>query len=438
METIKWREFENFVEKKMEEEKIPGVAVAVSRQGELIYEKGFGYRDLKNKVPVTPNTIFGIASVSKSFTALGILMLEERGLLSINDPVVKYLPDFNVAGVKNLEAIKVYHLLSHTTGLAPMERKESLNRLSEHITYVSSKEHELLGNPGEYFSYCNDTFILLGAIIERITGKLFRRFITEEILNPLEMYRSTYSLEEINKYTDVSIPYDINSESQLEEKQWPLLGNYEVGGGIRSSVTDLLKYGNLYINEGRIKNGNKLISGETTKKMWRTPFSIIDDHGYGYGFQVTRNYHHNTIVEHGGGQPGVSSNFGFIYEKDLVVSVLTNVSNVSAKDLWLAAVNTALNFPIEEKRIKLKARPLNIDTFQEFIGVYDCKEGSVASLYIHDKSPVVEIGGTIFSLKSGMKDMLIIETTDSPLQFFRKGGKVWAMLLGTRMLIKRS
>lgn len=439
MSTTKWEDFEEYVKRKMKEEKIPGVAVAVSKKGEVIYEMGFGDRDITNNYPVTPDTIFGIASISKSFTALGILLLEERGLLSVTDPVVNHLPDFKLSGVEDMETIRIIHLLTHTTGLAPMERKENLNRLCEHIDYFSSHDHELLGRPGEFFSYCNDTFILLGAIIERITGKLFPRYITEEILNPLEMYRSTYSLEEVAKYTNASTPYDLNREGRLEQKPWPKLGNYEVGGGIRSTAKDLLKYGHLYINGGKIpKTSSKLISTDSIKKMWSNPFTIIDNQGYGYAFKVTENYHGVTLVEHGGGQPGVSSNFGFIPEKGIVVSVLSNVSNISAQEIWQAAINTELNLPINEKRYYVMEVEKDMEAFCEFIGFYDCKEGAAVDLYIQNSSPVAEINGETFLIKQGGNDKLIIDKTGMPLFFYRKRGEIWAMLFGSRMLIKRS
>ncbi|MDQ0255141.1 CubicO group peptidase (beta-lactamase class C family) [Evansella vedderi] len=437
MNKKKWEAFDTFVKNKMDQQNIAGVAVAVSHNGEIIYKKGFGYGNVNTKESITPETIFGIASITKSFTALGIMMLEEKGHLSVEEPVTKYLPEFNVPGIDNMEEIKIYHLLSHTTGLAPMERKEELYKLKEHLGYFSSKKHELLGKPGEYFSYCNDTFILLGAIIERITGKLFRRYITENILNPLKMYRSTMSLEEVAKYDNITVPYDLNNEKVLEEKPWPKLGNYEVGGGIRSTTLDLLKYGELYINKGFSKGG-RLLSYDSLKKMWEKSFPILENSYYGYAFKVTSHYDGNmTLVEHGGGQPGVSSNFGFIPEENLVVSVLCNVSNVAAQDVWLGAVNTALNLPIEKKRLELQMEDISPEELERYIGKYDCAEGGAAEVLLEDNEPKIIVNNETLPLKSGRKNVLIIEKTRIPVQFYFKDENAWAMLLGSRMLVKR-
>ncbi|MDG5789694.1 serine hydrolase [Evansella sp. AB-P1] len=439
METIQWSQFENYLLNKMNNEHICGVSVAVSQHGEVIYQKGFGYKNITTEEPITPNTIFGIASITKSFTALAIMELEDKGLINLDDPVIKHLPEWSIRGVRDMEQFKIYHLLSHTTGLAPMERREDLNKLKEHVTYFDSKQPEFLGKPGKFFSYCNDTFILLGAIIERITGKLFRRHITEMILNPLNMYRSTMSLEEVAKYEDVSTPYDYNgSTNKLEEQPWPRLGNYEVGGGVRSTALDLLKYGQFYLDAGK-RNREQWISSNVLKQMWINPFEITEGSYYGYAFKVTKQYSNMTLVEHGGGQPGVSSNFGFIPEKNLVVAVLCNVSNIAADDIWLRAVNTALHIPFEQKRITYPEKNLSIDQLANVVGKYSCEEGSSVKIFIENNRPMLNMNGEIFELKGASANKLVIIKTERPIQFYFKGegGRAWALLLGARMLIRR-
>lgn len=430
----RWNHFENYVQAKMTELPIAGLAVAVSQHGETVYTKGFGYRNLLHKEPVTPETIFGIASVTKSFTALAIMKLEDEGLLDLNDPVVKYLPEFKLHGVQRMSDIKIYHLLSHTTGLAPVARKEELNRLDEHLTYLATIEGELLGQPGEFFSYCNDTFILAGAIIERITDRLYRRYITEHVLNPIGMYRSTYSLEELKKYENVATPYLYSAASQKYiEQPWPLLGNYEVGGGIRSSALDLIRYGNALL-------GLQTIDGQPStsiRKMWSHLHKVRVNSYYGYAFQVTPNYEGVTLVEHGGAQPGVSSNFGFIPEQQLVVSVLCNVSNIPVDDIWLAAVNTVLRLPVERKRYVVPESVVSPEVLERLTGTYSSAEGAVLKIQLQNGRPIAEANGEQLKLKTASSDTLVLEQTGKTLQFyFREGQKAWAVLFGMRMLIR--
>jgi CubicO group peptidase (beta-lactamase class C family) len=426
---INWGKFESCVQNLIEKEHIVGTAVAVSHKGKTIYQKGFGFSDLQTKSPVTENTIFGVASVTKSFTAKAIMKLEAEGKLSIEDSVIKHLPEFNIQGMKDLEQVKIKHLLSHTTGVPPIKRKEEVNFLDQHLEYLATYQTKLLGAPGEYYSYCNDTFLLLGAIIERTTDRLYRRYITEEILNPLKMYRSTYSIEEVLKMEDVSVPYDYNRKKCIHERQeWPKLGNYEVGGGIRSSVIDLLKYGNDYIN-------NK----DLYTRMW-TPFIETGSNSYyGYGFQVTPEYNGITLVEHGGGQPGVSSNFGFVPEKDIVIAVLTNVSGVPVSDIWLKAVNTIVDLPIETKRVELPEYKLHQEDLEKLLGVYESDEGSLIEVFLDQEIPKVNLLDETYNLRATSTDTLVIEKSDVPIHFYIKENEssAWAVFFGSRMLFKK-
>ncbi|MCU9613011.1 serine hydrolase [Caldibacillus lycopersici] len=441
---MNWQSFENRLQLRMKHSHIPGVAVAVSKAGKVVYQKGFGVRNVESKEPITPDTIFGIASVTKSIIALAILKLEDEGKLSTDDAVVDYLPGFRLEGVEPIESIKINHLLTHSTGLAPMKRREALNRFSEHLTYLANEKHDLLGKPGEFFSYCNDSFLLLGAIIERVTGRLFRRFVTQEVLEPLQMYRSTFSIEELEKFTNVSTPYIYQEENkQYVKQQWPALGNYEVGGGVRSTVVDLLNYGALYVN-----NGSPLLTSERLKKMLTPSIEVSRDAFYGYALKILPNYHGLTLIEHGGGQPGVSSNFGFIPEENLVVVVLTNVSEAPAADIWLDAVNTALNLPIEEKRRRAPQMEIPQASLRKFVGTYKSREGGSIQIELEGENLMAKLGNKQFLLHASEAETFVmtpvklneyapIETEEKVIRFyFHPDGRAWACRFGMRMLLK--
>ncbi|USG68362.1 beta-lactamase family protein [Brevibacillus ruminantium] len=432
-----WGRFEEYVGRLMEQEQIAGAAVAVSRHGELLYEKGFGLRDLETKEPVSPDTVFGIASITKSFTALAIMQLEEAGVLSVDDPVTDYLPEFSLAALQDPSRVRIRHLLSHTTGLAPIFRREELCKLNDHLSYVAEEEHLCLGEPGEYFSYCNDTFLLLGLIVERVTGKLFRRHMTSELLDRLEMNRSTFSLEEVARLSDVSVPYVKKAGGGWEKVAWPVLGNYEVGGGIRSNVRDLLTYGELYVNGGSCR-GSRLVRPETLARMWQPVHQIGRKTSYGYALTTTRDYVGRTLVEHGGGQPGVSSHFGFVPEEGLVAVVLTNVANVPVRNIWLAAIHQVLGLP-PEHREKEPRYPATSEELSRFVGTYTSAEGGHLRIYLEEGAPVAEIEGQPVSLRASDPRTLVMEPMELPLPFFWKTGeKAWAVRFGSRMLTRAS
>jgi CubicO group peptidase (beta-lactamase class C family) len=422
-----WNQLEDFIVNKMEKEHIAGLSIGISKNGTTIFQKGFGFRDLKKQFPVTPETIFGIASVTKSFTTLAILELEERGLLSVEDPVIKHLPEFKITSIKDMNSLKIHHLLSHTTGMPPMERKEQINTYRKHISYIEEAEHELLGDPGEFFSYCNDTFLLLGAIIERLTSRLFRRYMTNQFLEPLDMTRSTFSLEELYKMENVSVPFNFNKKTnQLKKVKWPTLGTYETGGGIRSNVVDLLKYGQIFINDEH----------SYSQKMLKPVYKVGRDTYYGYALNITPGYSGEyTLVQHGGGQPGVSANFGFVPEGKLVVSVLTNVGGVSAGDIWLAAVNAALGLPLDHKQSNEPIYDLTLEKLKNFEGVFTSKEGGNVLVYLKNEKIFASMEEERFELRASGPDTLVIQKNEKPLRFyFDRNEKPWSLFDGSRML----
>jgi len=442
-----WTAFEEHVLRIMEENHIVGAAVAVAGPKEVIYAKGFGVKNLETKEPVTPNTIFGCASVSKSFTAMAIAQLADRGLLSIDDPVVDHIPNFRLAGAKDMREVKMRHILSHTTGLPPMKRRQEITDFKSHIEYLAEAEYELLGEPGEYFSYCNDTFLLNGHIIETKTGQLYRRYMTQHILDAAGMHRSTYNLEELPKMGDLSTPYIYNRKTgKHEEQPWPVLGTYEVGGGVRSCVLDLMKYGQIYLNGGVASNGNRIVSGEGQRRMWNTPMyrtTRVSD--YNLALTTTANYANTgvTLVEHSGGQPGVSSNFGFVPEKGITVAVLTNVTAVPAAAIWLCAVNAALGLPLDTLKSIETERVHDASVLSRFEGNYRSDEGSNITVALRDGSLVVTLEGDDYPAKASDERTAFFHAQGQQqvLRFYFDEKKdpvhPWAVLFHSRMLRRR-
>jgi CubicO group peptidase (beta-lactamase class C family) len=433
----KWQEYTSFVEEIMAREHIAGAAVAVAERGQVIFERGFGYRDLEQQLPVTPDTIFGVASVSKSFTAMAIMQLVDAGLVDVDDPVSKYLPEFKLNGVDDISAIKVRHLLSHTTGLPPMRRRQDIQTFDEHIRFLQSEEYSLLGQPGEYFSYCNDTFLLLGMIIERLTGRIYRKYMTEHILNALGMYRSTYSIEELTRFQDVTVPYLYDEKAeQWQAQPWPALGNFEVGGGVRSTVRDLLKYGEAYVNGGQCP-GQQIASAQSLAAMRQPMYRTGRKTWYCFALQVTPDHQGYTLVEHGGSQPGVAASFGFVPEKGIVVAVLTNTSGVSASALWLGAVNTALGLPLDLARSVEPEYQPSAAEIQSVLGHYRAAEGG--QMWVTEENGRLQVADQEHAYPARMSGPdTLVYTMKIPRVvrfYFREGEtQAWAALAGMRML----
>jgi len=161
--------------------------------GQVMLRKGYGMANLELGVPIQPDMVFELGSITKQFTATAVLMLQERGKLSIEDDVTKYLPDYPTQGQK----ITIDHLLTHVSGIPSYTGlPEWLPRVREDLTVQQLidifKDKPLEFNPGEKWSYNNSAYILLGAVIEKVSGKSYEDFIEQEIFAPLGMKRSYY------------------------------------------------------------------------------------------------------------------------------------------------------------------------------------------------------------------------------------------------------
>jgi CubicO group peptidase (beta-lactamase class C family) len=429
-----WKPFEEFVQATMKDEIIPGLAVAVSCGGEVVYQRGFGVRNIVTREPVSPQTIFGIASVTKSFTTLAVMKLVEEGRLAVEDPVKKYLPEFVVPGVEDMNTIQIRHLLSHSTGIPPLRRRQDITSLAEHASYIAGEPMAVLGAPGEYFSYSNDAFLLTGAIIERVTGMSHRSYMTEHILKPLGMTNSTLNPETLVEFEDLSTPYTYSKhKAQLEEQPWPVLRNYEVGAGLRSCVLDLMKYGQAYFTD-------RIVSLRSSQHMYQPRVDIGRNTSYGYGLKITENHGGVTLVDHGGVQPGVSSNFGFVPAKHMVVAVLSNITGVSVSRIWLAAVNTCLGLPLHYSAAEESAVDSLPEALHKCEGLYQCDERAKIVVSAGERGLQVEFEGETYDLYYSRDTTFFFNYRGQRIVKFyvSESGEPWAAFFALQMLRKHN
>ena len=177
-------QIDRFVSTEMSRQHIPGMAVAVVKNGEVMLAKGYGFANLEHEVPVTAHSIFQSGSVSKQFTAAAIMLLEEQGKLRLDDPIARYLPRTKA----RWGSITVRHLLTHTSGIPDYEDEVDTRRdYSEHELAEFVGRLPRTSAPGDKFEYSNSGYLLLGIVIRTITGKFHGDFIRENILEPLGM-----------------------------------------------------------------------------------------------------------------------------------------------------------------------------------------------------------------------------------------------------------
>jgi CubicO group peptidase (beta-lactamase class C family) len=320
---------EGFIEQVMNDWHVPGLAVAIVKDGQVVYAKGFGYRDVKKGLKVTPDTLFAIGSCSKAFTTTALAILVDEGKLDWDKPVRDYLPDFRLQDGYATAHLRIRDLVTHQSGLprhdgvwygSPLSRKELFDRLQ----YLESNKplHAK-------YQYNNLMFMVAGVLIERISGSTWEEFIRRRILDPLGMKTSNFSVNDSQKTVDYSLPYQ---EQKGEVKEVPFRNIDAIGpaGSINSSVNEMTQWLLLQLGKGKI-NGRQIISEKSLGEV-HTPQIVsggdlkYDESfytSYAMGWGVT-SYRGHPALAHSGGIDGFTSQVRFLPKDQLGVVVLTN------------------------------------------------------------------------------------------------------------------
>jgi CubicO group peptidase (beta-lactamase class C family) len=305
---------------------VPGAAWGLIVDGQLVHTGVIGYRDVPSKAPVTPDTVFRIASMTKSFTAMAILKLRDEGKLSLEDPAEKYVPEMRALVYPTSDApkITIRHLLSHAEGF-PEDNPwgdQQLADTDEQLSALIKAGIPFSNAPGMAYEYSNFGFAILGRIVATVGGggpsptAAYTRYVTEHILKPLGMTSTTLE--------PASVPPDRLAHGyRWEDSQWknePLLANGSFGsmGGMLTTLSDLGKYVGAFLASWPPRDGPEVLpirrsSLREMQQVWRpAPASAartasgvqLNAGGYAYGLRVWQNCQFPTLVAHGGGLPG--------------------------------------------------------------------------------------------------------------------------------------
>lgn len=322
---------EEKIEKRRQELGIPGLSLAVVKDGQIIFIKGFGYKDFENKIPVTPDTQFAIGSITKSFTALSVLMTADEGKISLEDSPKKYLPYFKINDPVTDKNITVRDLMDHSSGLNRTDLAMLTGKLSRRELIELAGEVRPMAKLDQKFFYNNIMYSAAGELVSAVQGQSWEAFVQKRIFTPLEMNNSMMSIAEMLRSKDYSYGYEYNPETKATVK-FPLelavrpLDGVAAAGAITSSVRDMSKWINFVLNNGEI-NGNKLVS-EKFFEEWLKPQNKVTPDGkmsYSFGWFL-KDYEGLKGIGHGGNVPGFTSFAAMLPEKKLGFVMLTNVS----------------------------------------------------------------------------------------------------------------
>jgi CubicO group peptidase (beta-lactamase class C family) len=297
----------------------PGASVAVIRDGKVLYQHAYGLADVEGKAPATTATNYRLASVTKQFTAMAILILSDRKLLSLDSPITAFFPDYPAYG----KQITVRELLNHTSGLwdygdlVPKERTAQLKDLD--VLNLLKRQTATYFPPGSEWRYSNTGYAFLALIVEKVSGKPFAAFLKKEIFDPLGMAGSVAFEEGISTIRNRAYGYS-ESEHGFERTDQSVTSAVLGDGGIYSSVEDLYKWDQaLYTT--------RLVSAATWQQAF-TPGKLTSgkETGYGFGWEIGE-YRGLKTFGHSGGTIGFRTHIRRFPEKRVTVIVLTNRSN---------------------------------------------------------------------------------------------------------------
>jgi CubicO group peptidase (beta-lactamase class C family) len=312
--------------------KTPGAAIAVIRKGEILLEKGYGLANLKSGTPIDPHTVFNIASVSKQFTAMAVMILADRGKLDYSDPISKYFPDFPAYG----RQITIKQLLNHTSGLAdytiywkegPRVEHDGARHASEDVLkfLISQKAGDFL--PGERWRYSNSGYVLLSLIVGKISGVPFSQFLKDNIFGPLVMKDSSACIG-IPAQPNRAAGYIQNGSGFKEADKNP--NNFICGDGeVNSSIADMYKW-------DQALNTEKLVKAATLNAAF-TSGKLNDGTKFNYGFGwALGKFSGVDFVSHSGGIEGYVAHIVRFPDRAFTVILLSNFEQLPPSSYALA------------------------------------------------------------------------------------------------------
>src|SRR5579859_1884884 len=368
--------------------------VLVAQDGKVLLDKGYGFANLEWEIPNTPTTKFRLGSITKQFTAASILLLEERGKLKVEDPVKKYMPNAPAAWDK----ITIFHVLTHTsgipsfTGFPDYESREARAMTPEKLVeWFRDKPLEF--EPGTKWNYSNSGYVLLGYLIEKISGESYSNFVQQNIFTPLGMKDSGYDSN--------SVIIAHRAAGYTPGKSGPVNAGFVhmsipfSAGALYSTTEDLLRW-----EQGLF--GGKVLKPESLAKM-TTPFK--QDYAFGLGVS-TQNGH--KMIAHDGGIQGFSTALAYYPDDKLVVAVLANLNGPAgqiAGNLAKVAHGEKVVLPTERKEITLPQEVL-----KQYVGTYELTPRFSLAITLEDgqlisqgtnqgKVPMFAESETLFFLK---------------------------------------
>ena len=350
--------------------------VLIAKDGKVILRKGYGMANLELGVPNSPEMIYRIGSITKSFTALAILQLQAQKKLSVTDPIAKYVPEVP----QKWQQITLQQLLTHVSGIPDFTRATAYAKAEDPLRIEHAMQElaaqPLMSSPGEKFAYSNSGYILLGRLVEKVSGVSYEQYITDNILKPAGLENTAYDhVRPILK--NRASGYVFDGDHLVNAGMDDMSGTHSAGA-LHSTVDDLYKFDQA-LTDGKVFPKALLDQAFQPRVKWVAPPPFNMDASYGYGWMSSSDFGHKSLM-HGGWVNGFVTEFTRYPDDKMVVILASNIEGpqVIGIEQGLAAVlfNQPYEVPVEHKRIEVARSVLD-----RYVGTYHVVPGLDLKIY---------------------------------------------------------
>jgi len=312
-----------YLQKVMTRFRIPGLTVAIVKEGKPLYTNAFGVKNVDTKEKMKPEDIFHFASVSKPFVSTAVMQLVEQGKMNLDEKLVFYLPYFELADERYKE-ITIRQMLNHTSGIPDVRDYEwDKPQYDEGAAerYVRSlKDQAMLFDPGTQFRYSNMAFDIMGDVIAKVSGISFEDYVTDNVLDPLQMKESSFLINEISE--ELRTYPHIWEFKPVVSEVYPYNRPHAPSSTLNSSVVEMMNWAQANLNKG-VLDGNKILHTESYDLLWQNSITFTDEPQIGLSWFLG-DYHGIQTIAHGGGDLGYRSNITLLPEKQIGIILASN------------------------------------------------------------------------------------------------------------------
>ncbi len=382
-------------------------SVLVEKDGKVILRKGYGMADYENGVRNTVNTRFPVGSITKQIVAMAIMQLQEKGKLNVNDSLSKYIADFPRG-----DEITLHQLLTHTSGIKgyysyDMELTDRIKALEERtpLNIINIiKEENLVNNPGEVWEYSNSGYLILGYIVEKVSGKTLEDYLTQNIFKPLKMSHTTASFRDGKRMYNAGGYMGFLENIKYDSEDYNLLNLAFGAGYITSTVEDMHKWSKAFDN-------SKIAKRKTIDTIFKG-YANVDGADYGYGWFIEEG-EFGREYSHAGSCEGFNSIISIKPDNKATVIILTNKAptgqniNEIKNNIYNIIEGTKVDIPQEKKEIAMNSAQL-----EKYIGVYEYVD------YPDVKLVIEKADGMLIAQLTGQGQFTVYPQSET--QFFTK------------------